>query len=307
MANAGQIASRLQKFLGKEAARGNQQGHADPDSAPSANFAALMPQERTISVWGPAGAPGKSTLALNLADSLAFAGQRTLLIDSDLVAPSLALMVGAADQATGLSAACKLAREANLDPAELHRVSIKVDAAGPSFWLLPGISGASRWPEITPSAIETILRAASRDFDVAIFDLASSLEPALRTDAAALARNELTRYLVSNVDRLICLAQPDAVSVHRMLRQLPDLQRLRADAALTLVINRVRQSVNGSKPERQLSETFNSLVKINPAFFLPDDPATCDSALRGGVPVRLIKRRSTFAVAVRALALYLRV
>ena len=307
MANARQKAPRLGQLLGKMSRRVQHQNHGDPVSASLTDFAAAMPQVRTIGVWGPAGAPGKSTLALNLADSLAFAGRRTLLIDSDLVAPSLALMVGAADQATGLSAACKLAREASLDPAELLRVSIKVDAAGSSFWLLPGISGASRWPEITPSAIETVLRAASRDFDVAIFDLASSLEPALRTEAAALARNELTRYLVSNVDQLICLAQPDAISVHRMLRQLPDIQRMRADAAVTLVINRVRDAVAGSKPEHQLSETFSALVKIAPAFFLPDDHSTTDSALRSGVPARLIKRRSAFAVAVRALALHLRV
>ena len=307
MASADQLPQRLNAVLAKVRGSSTQSDEFVPQASLEPEFEAILAPVTTVAVWGPAGASGKSTLALNLADALAVAGKRILLIDSDLVAPRLALQVAASDQSTGISAACKLAREAKLDSAELLRVSIKVDSAGSSFWLLPGISGASRWPEITPSAIEAILRTASTEFDVAIFDLASSLEPALRTDGAALGRNELTRYVVSNAEKLICLAHADAIGVHRMLRQLLDVQRLRADASLHLIVNRVRETVSGSKAEAQLRETFASLVKITPFAFLPDDPANTDAAVRSGVPVRLIRRRSPYALAIKALAQQLRV
>jgi len=274
---------------------------------PATDSPAVLQPVSTIAIWGPAGAPGKSTLAANLADALAVSGLRTLLIDTDLVAPSLALQLGFSDQAAGISSACKLAREARLTADELERVAVRVDAAGASVWVLPGISGASRWPEITPSAIEAILRVASLRFDVAVFDLASSLEPALRTEASAIGRNELTRHLISSCDHLVAISHSDALGVQRMLRQLLDVQKLRSGAALTLVINRVRETVLGANPERQLAQTFQSLLKIPPTHFLPDDPTNTDGALRGGIPVRLFRRHSPYAKAIKALAQQLRV
>ncbi|MEY4348847.1 MAG: hypothetical protein RL719_144, partial [Actinomycetota bacterium] len=112
---------------------------------PPSDAAPLENATRAVVVWGPNGSPGKSTLALNLADALARQGQRVLLLDTDLVSPSLAVQLGVEDQASGISAACKLAREANLDAAQLQRIVVKVSAGSTSFALLPGITGASRW------------------------------------------------------------------------------------------------------------------------------------------------------------------
>jgi MinD-like ATPase involved in chromosome partitioning or flagellar assembly len=92
-----------------------------------------------------------------------------------------------------------------------------------------------------------------------------------------------------------------------MLKQLLDVQRLRSGGNLNLVVNRVRDNVLGSNPEKQLSQTFQSLVKIAPSHFLPDDPINTDGALRNGIPVRLFKRHSPYAKAVKALAQLLRV
>lgn len=268
-----------------------------PSHEPESTLAPL-----SVAVWGPNGSPGKSTLALNLADVLARQGRRVLLVDTDLVSPSLALQLGVDDKASGISAACKLAREANLDPDQLQRISVKVTGGSSSFWLLPGISGASRWPEITPSAIETILRVAASSFDVALFDTSSSLEPALRTDAAALSRNELTRHLVAIVDHLLAVVGCDPVSMQRMLRQIADVQKFRAGLPLSLVVNRVRDTAFGANPEKQVARLFSQLAKIEPSYFLYDDSSAHDAALRNGLPVRLAKRRSPYLKGVNLLA-----
>ena len=256
----------------------------------------------SVAVWGPNGAPGKSTLALNLADVLAHAGSRVLLVDADLVSPSLALQLGVEDQASGLSAACKLAREANLNAEQLDRVSVKITGGSAAFSLLPGISGASRWPEITPSAIESILRVASARFDCVIFDTSSSLEPALRTDAAALARNELTRHLASSVDHLLAVAACDPISIQRMLRQIADIQKFRAGLKLSLIVNRVRDTTFGTQPEKQVAQLFSQLAKIEPSFYLYEDAVAHEAALRSALPVRLAKRRSAYLKGVNLVA-----
>ena len=276
-------------------------GKSSPQT-PASDVADATPATLSIAVWGPNGSPGKSTLALNLADLLARQGKRVLLVDSDLVSPSLALQLGVEDKASGISAACKLAREANLDTEQLDRISVNVTGSSSSFSLLPGISGASRWPEITPSAIETILRVASNRFDVAIFDTASSLEPALHTDAAALSRNELTRHLVASVDHLLAVVGCDPVSMQRMLRQIADIQKFRAGQPLSLVVNRVRDSAFGANPEKQVAQLFSQLAKIEPSYFLYEDSAAHDAALRNGLPVRLAKRRSQYLKGVNLVA-----
>ena len=51
-------------------------------------------EARTIGIWGPHGSSGKSTIAINLAESLANSGLRVLLVDADLANPSLAIMLG---------------------------------------------------------------------------------------------------------------------------------------------------------------------------------------------------------------------
>ena len=269
---------------------------------PASDDLPLENATRSIVVWGPNGSPGKSTLALNLADALAKQGLQVLLLDTDLVSPSLAVQLGVEDQASGISAACKLAREANLDAAQLQRIVVKVSSGSTSFALLPGITGASRWPEITPSAIESILRVSAGIFDVAIFDSASSLEPALRTDAAALSRNELTRHLLASADHALAVAGCDAVSMQRMLRQINDVQKFRAGLPLALVVNRVRDTAFGANPEKQVSQLFAQLAKIEPSYFLYEDSLGHDASLRNGLPVRLAKRRSPYLKGVNLVA-----
>lgn len=256
---------------------------------------------RSIAVWSPAGA-GKSTVAVNLADQLGRLGKRVLLVDADLTSPSCSLMLGLGPDATGISSVCRLAREARLDRGELLRLAIRMEASRGAFHLLPGITSNIRWPEVTPSAIEVLLRVASQDFDIVIFDLASSLEPALRAAAAAIARNELTRYLVTNCEAAVLLAAADPVGLQRFVRQYLEVAQLRGQLSSIIAINRVRATSIGADPQRQIEKVMAQLLKVRPQRFLPDDPHRVDAALREGIPVRLVSRRGAFAKAVAELA-----
>ena len=65
-----------------------------------------------IAVWGTPGAPGATTLAVGLARGLA-RHKRTLLVDSDFVAPSCAEIAGVSRDNSGLLGALRVARNPN--------------------------------------------------------------------------------------------------------------------------------------------------------------------------------------------------
>jgi hypothetical protein len=148
-----------------------------------------------IAVWGSAGAPGATTLAVGLARELANYGP-VVLVDADFVAPSVAELMGLTGDSSGLLGALRVARndtppwEALLACAETAGNSLPLHVfsgirpgglgrleAGAISILLDTIRGLGvavvaegkcslGAPELTPerTAVEAIVSAASRVF-----------------------------------------------------------------------------------------------------------------------------------------------
>jgi hypothetical protein len=64
---------------------------------------------RIVAVWGPTGAPGRTTVALTLAGELAALGVQTLLVDADTYGPSVAQALGLLDESGGIAGAMRSA------------------------------------------------------------------------------------------------------------------------------------------------------------------------------------------------------
>ena len=64
---------------------------------------------RLVAVWGPTGAPGRTSVAVALADEAARSGTDTLLVDADTYSGSAAATLGVLDEASGLALACRAA------------------------------------------------------------------------------------------------------------------------------------------------------------------------------------------------------
>ena len=67
------------------------------------------PAASVIAVWGPAGAPGRTTLAIEVAAEIAARGHRVALLDADTYGGQVAPALGMLDEAPGFAAACRLA------------------------------------------------------------------------------------------------------------------------------------------------------------------------------------------------------
>ncbi|MGZ4662910.1 MAG: chromosome partitioning protein, partial [Arthrobacter sp.] len=81
---------------------------------------------RIIAVWGPAGSPGRTLVAANIAGELAASGKSVLLVDADSYGASVAGTLGLLDESAGLAQACRLADQGQLSPEALLRVATPI-------------------------------------------------------------------------------------------------------------------------------------------------------------------------------------
>ncbi|HTE71825.1 MAG TPA: chromosome partitioning protein, partial [Actinomycetes bacterium] len=91
---------------------------------------------QVVAVWGPAGAPGRTSVAVTLAAELAALGTSALLADADVYGGSVGQVLGLLDEAPGLAAAARSAGNGALDRSALAALAPVV---APHLRVLTGI------------------------------------------------------------------------------------------------------------------------------------------------------------------------
>jgi len=274
-----------------------------------------------VAVWGPTGAPGRSTVAVNLAAELAGAGRRAgrrrgaaaeagvevLLADADTYGGVVAQLLGMLDESVGLAAASRAAAQGVLDAVTLARVSPYVLAR---LRVLTGITRPARWVELPSSSLDVVWEKAREVADVTVVDCGFSLEhdELLTYDTRAPQRNAATLSALAAADAVVVVGGADPVGIQRLVRALGDLDDAGVLAPRVVVVNRVRGRAAGARPAQAVSDVLARYAGVDAPVLLPDDPAACDRAvLEGRVlaecapssPVRAAL--TTLAGAVRAL------
>lgn len=261
-------------------------GWADPASAVAAVRSHPPPARpaaggRVIAIWGPAGAPGRSTVAVNLAAELAALGHRALLVDADTYGGSTAAMLGVLDEAPGVAAACRLANLGELDAARLESTSLEVR---PGLAVLTGITRPDRWVEVRASALSAVLDLGRLVAAYVVVDCGFCLEQdeEIAYDTAAPRRNGATIAAVEAADIAVAVAAADPVGLARFVRAYPDCAAL-AGARPVVVANRLRRRVTGpGDPRREVAAALERFAGIDDLHAVPDDRDGCDAALAAG-------------------------
>jgi len=233
-----------------------------------------------IAVWGPAGAPGRTVVALNLASELARMGQPTVLVDADTYGGCIAQSLSLLDEAPGLAAATRSADQGTLDLAALARLAPEVSTG---LRVLTGIPKAERWPELRAAALEHVLTLTRRLARFTVIDCGFSLEDdeELSYDTLAPRRNAATLTSLAVADRVLAIGAGDPIGLQRLVRGLQELGTI-ASPAPTVVINKVRSSAVGARPEPRIRDALTRFAGIDDPRFIPDDPASLDGALLAG-------------------------
>lgn len=259
---------------------------------------------RVIAVWGPHGAPGRSTLAIQLAVELSRRGRRTALVDTDTVAPALALLLGLSDDAPGVAAACRRAERGALDSAELTRLATTVATGGGDIEVLPGINRPSRWPELSSTRLRATLVACREWSEETVVDVAAAFDAdeEVTYDLAGPRRHAATTASLNEADLIIAVASADPLGISRFVREHAELRRLTAPTPVVVVVNQVRPGPLGIDARGQVRRTLERFAGITDVVFLPFDQRAADAALLHARPMTDVAPRSPFLAAVRRLA-----
>lgn len=277
---------------------------ADALASPAAAFAATPAPPRgngVIAVWGPHGAPGRSTLAIELAVELRRSVARVALVDADTHAPALAVMLGLADEGPGFAAACRQVDLAELDDEELSRISVPIGAGAGPVDVLTGINRPGRWPELTHERVTGALRACRGWADHVVVDVAASLETdeEIVSDLDGPRRNAATLGVLQEADMIVAVLSADPVGVSRFLRAHAELRAAVGATRVVVVANRMRPGTLGVDARGQVRRTLERFAGIEDVWFVPLDPRSADAAVLAARPVAETSPRSPLAAAVR--------
>ncbi len=257
-----------------------------------------------IAIWGPDGAPGRTSIAIAMAAELAEAGAAVALADADTRAAAVAPALGLLDEAPGFAAACRLAGSGALDRAQFERIAQTHRAGRAEFQVLTGIGRASRWPELSAERVAGVLTAARDWVELTVVDVAPSFEhdEELMTDLNAPRRNAATIEVLRSAERVIAVGSADPVGLSRFLRAHAELAELVGPERITTVINKVRPGAIGLNPAAQLRQALARFGGIDDPVLVPWDLAAFDAALLSGRPLLEVAPRSAARAAVRELA-----
>lgn len=228
---------------------------------------------RLIAVWGPPGAPGRTTAAVMIARGLAERA-RTLIVDLDVLAPSLALQLGLVDELSGVILACRHAEAGSLSARTLQSC---VSALSARLHALTGVPHARRCAEIRATALERVLHQVRQDYAYVVIDMGATL-PSGSIGRTVIADISTTALATADVVVAVCNSEP--LGVARFLADLPDLAEQHAPIIGTIAGGSLREQAR-----TLLGEEARRLGIEMPIADLEADPRSLASDVRRGRPV----------------------
>ena len=239
---------------------------------PSADLA-VMPSPRTgigrlVVVWSGAGSPGRTMCAIHLALEAARSGLRTLLIDADVWAASIAQTLDLAESPS-LAQAALLASEGWRSP-----LTDCVQSGPEGLSVLAGLARSELWPEVREESWRAILGTAIAGYEVVVVDVAAPIEEdeELAFDRVPFRRNLVTTLALELADHVALVAATDPVGLRRaVVAHRTLIERSGATAAeLSIVLNRAPRA---GRRLQECSRTVSDWMGDAPAAFLPEEPA----------------------------------
>ena len=267
-------------------------------SEPSAHPAG---RGRLVAVWGPTGAPGRTTVAVGIADEAARLQLPTLLVDADVYGGVVAQVLGLLDESPGVAAAARQAAAGTLDLASLARLAW---ALGPHLRVLTGLARADRWPELRPQSMAVVLEEVRRLAELTVVDCGFSLEEdeELSFDTAAPRRNGATLTILAAADEVLCVSGADPVALQRTLRALAELREVLPEVEPVVVVNQLRRGPVPGDARQEIAAALSRFAGREVRTFLPADRRATDAALAAGRTLAEVAPSSPLRTGLRTLA-----
>lgn len=237
-----------------------------------------------VAVWGPMGAPGRTTIAIGVAEALADDGARVCLVDADTYAPSVAMALGLVEETSGLSLACRSAEAGTLSPSSLAALTMSMPDG--RWRVLGGIARIDRWADVRPAGLDRLWPVARAAFDVVVVDTGFCLEADDSPGAWGRQRNAAARSALAEADHVLAVADDSPLGAARLLAAWPLVGAVAADVPVTVVRNR---AAGGGA---QWRDVVRSRVRTDRVVDVPHDPRTLRTCWSTGRSPGEVRRRS---------------
>ncbi len=264
----------------------------------------LKPVERgvIIAVWGPTGAPGRTTLAVSMAYDLAL-HEPTLLVDVDTYGGAVAQALGLLDEAPGVAALARASLHGALCEDTVSRHALQ---ATPGLRVLSGVTRADRWTELSASALEPVWELLRTQAAVTVVDCGFGLErdEELQYDTYAPQRNGATLSALAAADVVVAVGSAEPLGIQRLVHSLAELDSV-VPAETTprvVVVNRVRASVAGQRPREAVADALHRYSAVENVWTVGWDPRACDAATLAGQALGERAPRSAARKGIQAVA-----
>jgi Flp pilus assembly CpaE family ATPase len=281
------------------------QGVQDPDDTPSGVWPTgvwagreepVTAAGRLVAVWGPTGAPGRTTVAIGLAEALERQGLRVGLADADTYGPSVAMALGLVEDASGLVIACRQADTTSLSVDTLLPLCHRVRR---DWHVLGGVGRPDRWADLRTSALDRVWATCRSAFDVTVVDVGFCLE-ADGGGAWSNRRNAAAISAVTTADDVLAVAEASALGAARLISSWTELLSAAPSARRLIVQNRA-----GGRGYERRSGWLEALVDVgvvDPVRSLPLDVRAVDRSWASGRSLGEGARRSSLRRALGDLA-----
>lgn len=248
---------------------------------------------RIVAVWGPIGSPGRTTVAIGVAEALGESGLRACVVDADTYAPSVALFLGMLDDAGGLAMACRHADNGSLTDATLLAATRRIHG---SLHVLAGLSGPDRWAELRAAALSRVWEACRSVFDVTVVDVGFCLEDDEGAGPLGRHRNTTALSALAAADHVIGVADASTLGAARLVGGWAQATKAAGSTPVTVVRNRATGG------ERAWVEAVRACGVSARVCSVPADQRAVDECWRGGRSLGEGARRSRIRRALAAVA-----
>ncbi len=230
---------------------------------PETSAAAAVTAGRVLVVWGPAGAPGRTTLSCGVAAALAARGLRTTLVDADPYGGSVAQHLGVLDEVSGLLSVARSSADGGL----ARGFASAQRALDDDLTVVTGLPRPDRWLEVRSGVLEHLLEVARRTGHVVV-DTGFSLEDDPAGDLMSRpGRNQLTLAALDVADEIVVVGSADPVGLSRLARGLVDLRERVPGAPVRVVVNRMRSSLGWT--ERDIVGMVEGFARLAASISCP--------------------------------------
>lgn len=248
---------------------------------------------RLVAVWGPQGAPGRTTVAIGLAEAWSDRRRRVCLVDADTYAPSITMALGLVEPTSGLAAACRLAEAGTLSATGAVSLTMEIT---PHWRVLGGLERVPRWSEVRSTATDRLWPVLRQAFDVIVVDIGFCLEVDSTPGAWARQRNGVAASALAHADHVIAVAEDSALGAARLLAAVEDLGAAAERSTTTVVRNRA--SRGGAGWRAAVAPRLPGVALHD----IPEDARVMRAAWEHSTGVRRVAARSRAARALDDLA-----